>query len=163
MAATAERSSSSELVLPFVNSARTVLSTMARITSTIGCPYLKNDLTIRHDVSGIIAFTGGIEGTVVIGFQLGVAKFVVNALSGTDVAPSDPYFADCVGELANMIAGSAKKHLNAAASISVPTVIIGTGHTTARVNGVPCVVIPCSTPAGDFAVEVNIKRGKPAQ
>jgi chemotaxis protein CheX len=150
----------SALVLPFVQSARTVLSTMAGINSTIGRPYLKNDNALKHDVSGIISFMGGIEGSVIIGLDLGVATYIVKSFAGMEVPPDSPDFADAVGELANMIAGSAKQHLGATASISVPTVIIGKGHSTARMSGVPCVVIPCTTPAGDFAVEVNIKHAR---
>jgi len=66
-------------------------------------------------------------------------------------------FADAIGELANMIAGSAKKDLGHTASISVPNVVIGGGHIIARLSEVPCLVIPCRTPVGNFAVEVNIK------
>jgi chemotaxis protein CheX len=62
-----------------------------------------------------------------------------------------------VGELANMIAGGAKKDLGCVASISCPSVVIGPGHTIARLSDVPCIVIPCKTPVGDFAVEINIK------
>jgi hypothetical protein len=40
----------------------------------------------------------------------------------------------------------------------VPSVIIGSGHQIARLSDVPCVVIPCTSPVGDFAVEVNIKQ-----
>ena len=32
------------------------------------------------------------------------------------------------------------------------------GHQIARLSDVPCIVIPCVTPAGDFAVEVNVKQ-----
>jgi CheY-specific phosphatase CheX len=60
-----------------------------------------------------------------------------------------------------MIAGSAKKDLGAVASITVPSVIIGAGHVIARLSDVPCIVIPCGTPVGEFAVEVNISRCRP--
>ena len=43
----------------------------------------------------------------------------------------------------------------------MPSVIIGTGHQIARLRDVPCVVIPCRTAAGDFAVEVNVKQVAP--
>ncbi len=74
-----------------------------------------------------------------------------------------PDFADAVGELANMIAGGAKRHLGNLASITVPSVVIGSGHVIARLTDVPCIVIPCQTDAGSFAVEVSIKQIKPAQ
>ncbi len=157
MEAVKDRPTRTELILPFVNSACTVLSTMAGLTTTIGQPYLKHDAMPKHDVSGIIGFCGGVEGSVVLSFEFKAAGEIVKAFSGTAFPPSSPDFADAVGELANMIVGSAKKNLGVAASISVPTVVIGSGHLTARLGGVPCVVIPFSTPLGDFVVEVNIK------
>ena len=48
------------------------------------------------------------------------------------------------------------------ATISVPSVIIGPGHTVARLSDVPCLVIPVTTPHGKFAVEINIKQVQPA-
>jgi chemotaxis protein CheX len=86
------------------------------------------------------------------------AKSLVAAFAGCAIEPGTPDFSDAIGELANMIAGGAKKHLGANANITVPSVIIGPGHQIARLSGVPCIVIPCSTPAGDFAVEVNVKQ-----
>jgi chemotaxis protein CheX len=83
---------------------------------------------------------------------------LVKAFAGSEFPLESPDFADAIGELANMIAGGAKKDLGAAASITCPNVIIGKGHHIARLSGVPCLVIPCSTPVGDFAVEVCIKQ-----
>jgi chemotaxis protein CheX len=84
------------------------------------------------------------------------AQQLVNSLTGTEIDPASSDFVDAIGELANMIAGSAKKDLGRSASIAIPTVIIGKDHKIGRLTGVPCVVIPCQTDVGDFAVEVNI-------
>ena len=89
---------------------------------------------------------------------MSAAAALVSAFAGAPIEPSSPDFADAIGELANMIAGGAKKHLGNSASITVPSIIVGKGHQIARLSDVPCIVIPCTTPAGDFAVEVNIKQ-----
>ena len=73
---------------------------------------------------------------------------MVKAFSGTEFEPSHPDFADAIGELSNMIAGAAKKEFGVVCSITIPSVIIGKGHTLARISGIPCVVIPISTPVG---------------
>lgn len=57
-----------------------------------------------------------------------------------------------------MIAGSAKQHLGGLASISVPSVVIGKGYTISNMTNSQCLVIPCGSPYGEFAVEVSIKR-----
>jgi len=149
----------SKFILPFMNATRNVFHKMAGVATTIGKPYLKTDAAnTACEVCGIIGFTGQITGSVMISFSESAAQKLVEAFAGVKLAITDPDFADAVGELANMVAGSAKKDLGALASISVPSVVIGKGYIVAMNRNVPCLVIPCSSPLGDFAVEVSIKR-----
>jgi chemotaxis protein CheX len=143
--------------MPFVNSTMNVFSTMVKVKPEIARPRLKEDAGTTYDVSGVIGFSGEVVGSVVISFELASAQKLVSALVGSDVAVDSPDFVDAVGEIANMIAGNAKKDLGVMASIAIPTVIIGKAHLIGRLTGVPCVLIPCHTSVGDFAVEVNIK------
>jgi len=151
-----------KLIVPFVNSVRTIFSTMVRVESTIERPQLKTHPEPAYDVSGIIGFTGAIVGSVVVSFQSACALKLVEAFAGMPLEKNSPDFCDAIGELANMIAGAAKKELGVTAGITCPSVVIGTGHVIARLSDVPCVVIPVSTPVGHFAVEVNIKVSTPA-
>lgn len=146
-----------KLIVPFARSTQNVFATMASTKTEVLRPYVKEGSTAPYDVSGIIGFSGGIVGSVVLSFQLATARQLVAAFAGADIDPDSPDFADAVGELANMVIGSAKKDLGAIADITPPTVIIGHGHAVARLRGTPCVVIPCRAPAGEFAVEVNIR------
>jgi chemotaxis protein CheX len=148
----------SKIITPLVVSVRTVLSTMAGTATTFGSFYLKTGADPRHDVSGIISFSGEVVGSVVIGLPTQVAVSLVNAFAGVEFCPDSSEFADAIGELANMIAGSAKKNMGVTANISIPTVIVGPSHQTARLSGVPCIIIPCNTALGNFEVEVNIKQ-----
>lgn len=153
-----------KLIIPFINSVRQVFQTMVKVEATIGRPQLKTDSVAVYDVSSIIGFSGDVIGNVTISFQLRAAQKLVTAFAGMNIDPSSSDFIDAVGELANMIAGAAKKDLGTAASITVPSVVIGKDHKIARLSEVPCIVIPCNTPVGDFAVEVNIKTvGQPQQ
>jgi chemotaxis protein CheX len=111
-----------------------------------------------YDISAIVGFSGQVIGSVVVSFQMAAALSLVKAFAGVDIPVESPDFPDAIGELANMIAGNAKKDLGATASITCPNVVIGPGHIIARLRGVPCYVIPCKTPVGDFAIEVNIKQ-----
>ena len=142
--------------MPFVNSTIQVFETMVRVKPEIVKPILKKDPLASYDVSGVIGFSGEIVGSVVVSFQMEAAQKLVSALVGMEVDTNSADFVDAVGELANMIAGSAKKDLGKNANIAIPTVIIGKDHMIGRLSGVPCVLIPCKTPVGDFAVEVNI-------
>ena len=150
-------SSTAKLIVHFITSIREVLRTMANVTVTVGSPTLKQSPLPTYDISGIIGFSGEFVGSMVLSFQEAAAKAIVSSFAGMPIAPDSPDFADAVGELANMIAGSAKTSFGGGTNISVPSIVMGKGHTVARLHDVPCLIIPCHTEAGDFAVEVNIK------
>jgi chemotaxis protein CheX len=147
-----------KLIVPFVNSVRNVFSTMVRVKAEIERPIVKGSPTPQYDVSSIIGFSGEVVGSVVVSFQMNAAKKLVASFAGMEIDEKSPDFADALGELANMIAGAAKKDLGCSASISTPSVIMGAGHTIARLKDVPCLLIPCKTEVGDFGVEVSIKQ-----
>ncbi len=147
-----------KLIVPFVNSVRNVFTTMVGVPTTVERPTLKSGPAVSYDVSAIIGFSGQVIGSVVVSFQMAAALSLVKSFAGVELAADSPDFADAVGELANMIAGNAKKDLGAVASITCPSVVLGASHVIARLRGVPCLVIPCKTPVGDFAVEVNMKQ-----
>lgn len=145
-------------VVPFVRSVKALFTTMIGLPTTVGKTRVKDTAATSYDVTSIIGFSGEVIGTVIVSFQKEAALKLVAAFAGEELAVESPDFADAVGELANMIAGGAKKDLGLKANITCPTVIIGTGHIIARLSDVPCLVVPCSTSAGDFAVEINIKQ-----
>jgi chemotaxis protein CheX len=143
--------------MPFVESTRKVFETMVKVHPRIGKPSLMDGSSASYDVSGVIGFSGQIIGTVVVSFQMSAAQKMVNALAGLELDPTGPDFVDAIGELTNMIAGSAKKDLGRIANIGIPTVVIGKDHKIGRMSDCPCVLIPCQTDVGNFAVEVNIR------
>ena len=149
-----------QVITYFVRSITEVLDTMAHVKVTIGKPFLKTNPAVMYDVSGIIGLSGSVSGSMVLSFQYRTAEAVVTAFAGTPIGQDSPDFADAIGELANMIAGSAKTNLGENANMSVPSIVMGPGHQIARLQGVPCVIIPCKTDSGDFAVEVNITPSK---
>jgi len=146
------------MITPFMNAVLEVFEKMANVKTTVEKPYLKTDSSATYEVCGIIGFSGQITGSVVVSFSDAAAEKLVEAFSGEKLARHGPDFADAIGELTNMIAGSAKQHLGALASISVPSVVIGKGYVVASMRSIPCLVIPCGSPFGDFAVEVSIKK-----
>jgi chemotaxis protein CheX len=156
--ATAVPTLNPKLIVPFVNSIREVFATMANVKTTVQQPHVKTTSEARFDVSGIIGFSGDVVGSVTLSFERESAVKLVEAFAGMRIDPDSPDFADAVGELANMIAGSAKKNLGATTNISLPSVIVGNAHTIARLTDVACLVIPCKSQFGDFAVEVCIKQ-----
>jgi chemotaxis protein CheX len=146
------------LVTPFVNAVRDVFQKMVGVPATIQKPFLKSPPTPSHSICGIIGFSGNITGSVVLSFSDSAAQKLVESFAGVKLDIGTADFADAIGELANMVAGAAKRNLGGLASISVPSVVIGKGFTVSNMSTVPCLVIPCTCPYGDFAVEVCIKK-----
>jgi chemotaxis protein CheX len=64
---------------------------------------------------------------------------------------------DAIGEIANIIAGFAKRDLSSLnLSISLPNVILS-NHILAGLSGAPTIIVPFSCPLGGFSMEVSLK------
>jgi chemotaxis protein CheX len=148
-------------VNPFVSSIANVFETMVNTKVRIGKPRLKQADLVSSEVSGIIGLSGDVQGCVVLSFPGNVAAKIATAFAGTELNIEHPDFTDAVGELANMVAGNAKKDFpGCAVSISLPSVIIGPGHKVSQSKASPFLVIPCETDLGAFNVEVALITNK---
>jgi len=144
---------------PFIASVRNVFGTMLHLDVEFGKPQVKNDEQHSHDVSAIIGLSGDVVGAVVLSFPKLAAMRIASAFAGAELTDSDDDFADAIGELANMVSGNAKKDFDGlSVLISVPSVVIGTGHTITNTKVTPRLVLPCTTPAGSFVVEVGMRK-----
>ncbi len=151
-------------ITPFVRSIEAVFSTMLQTTVKVLPPRLKPANDKSYDVSGIIGLSGDVTGATVIGFPMETALRVVKQFTGTEIPANEPDFADAVGELVNMITGSAKAEFaGKKASISCPSVVVGNCHQVAAARDVPTLIIPCECDLGSFAMEVTIKDNSPAK
>ncbi len=145
------------VINPFITAVREVFGTMVRIEVKTGKPYVKTEPGTTADVSGIIGLSGHASGCVVLSFPSAVACRAASAFAGTKLDESHPDFADAIGELANMVAGSAKKDIEGLnISVSLPSVVIGLGHVIPRSRATPRIVIPCECALGQFTVEVGM-------
>lgn len=153
-----------KFINPFVMAIANVFETMVHTKVKIRKPQLKQADLVSAEVSGIIGLSGHVQGSVVLSFPRDVACKVASAFAGVEMTVKSPDFADAIGELANMVAGNAKKDFGEyKTSISLPSVIIGPGHTVSQSKAWPYLVIPCETDLGNFAVEVAlIETGKPS-
>jgi len=145
----------------FVGSIINVFKTMLDEDVKVDKPVLKKDELVTAEVSGIIGLSGEVQGSVVLSFEADVACKIASQFAGADMTIDSADFSDAIGELANMVAGNAKKDFTGYdASISLPSVIIGKGHKVSQSKAWPYLVIPCSTDMGTFNVEVAINTVK---
>jgi len=149
-----------EIINPFIVATIDVLETMANIKPERGAPRLKGKEDTSYDVSGIVGLTGQVQGCIVLSFRESAAIYVVTSFLGDKVEGIDDTVKDAVGELANIVAGAAKRALaesGYALKISIPSVIIGKNHSISRQSGIPAIEIPFETEAGPFSVELCLK------
>lgn len=142
---------------PFLKAVQNVFETMINIPYTLGKPSLKKDTTTSYEVSGSIGISGEVVGCVVVSFPEAIALQLASALLGEELKQVDEDCTDAIGEIANMVAGDAKKEFpKGNTTISVPSVVIGK-HRIAFPKGVPIISIPCRTDQGTFVIDVALK------
>ena len=116
-----------------------------------------DQMLMRHEVSGIIGLSGGLAGDVIVSFDERVAILATGALLGSVPTELDSEVVDAVGELTNMIAGSAKGMLEQFnMALALPTVIMGVGHRIGFKSGIQPISMPFESEWGTFSVEVGL-------
>ncbi len=115
-----------------------------------GSPYLKNGTQPQHEVSGVIGLSGKAQGTVVLGLSREAALGAAEVLLQERPPEINGDVTDAIGELVNIIAGSAKAKLeHLELSVSLPTVITGKCH---------CVEFPTESHADLHSLHVSLGR-----
>jgi chemotaxis protein CheX len=141
---------------PFVQATIETFRKMMNIDIHRGALTPRTDLTVLHDISGMIGLTGEAEGAVSLGFTRSMATAVACNFVGDDYV-TDPMMADTVGELVNIITGYAGKDMKQRIRISLPTIVMGSGHIlTSRRNDLQSVT-SFDSPLGAFHLYVYLE------
>ena len=148
-----------DCINPIVTSTITVFRTMAGCELTCGKPYLVGDKKGAHDISGVIGLSGRAIGTVVLSLGEPVALRVTEAMLDELPAEINSDVIDAVGELTNMIAGSAKAQLeHLRMSLSLPNVIVGRDHQIAFPGDVTPIGVPFDCTWGLVCVQFGLSQ-----
>jgi len=146
-----------EYINPFLAATINVFDTMLNCPLTRGQPFLKDGSQPQHEVSGIIGLSGKAKGTVVLSLSREAALEAAAAMSGERSDSINADVRDAIGELTNIIAGSAKVKLEQLAlNVGLPTVITGKGHCIDFPKQITPICIPFDGPWGAVAVEVGL-------
>jgi chemotaxis protein CheX len=143
----------------FVKSAKKTFSTMlgldVELNKLFVCVHENERFT---GLSGIIGLSGDVQGVVIIRFPLKTALVVVSRLIGEEVTLINDDVTDAIGELTNIIAGSAKKDFtDLNISIGLPTVAEGSDYVLHLSKDTPTFCARMASDMGDFEINVNIK------
>lgn len=151
-----------QYINPFVAATHKVFSTM------LACPLVRQELRLKgedgpeHEATGIIGLSGKAAGIVVLSLSREVALSATEAMLGQRPVDIDADVADAIGELTNMIAGSAKGQLEELnLSLSLPTVITGKSHAINFPSGAQPICVPFAGPWGPLCLEVSLVESAP--
>ena len=148
------------MVVPFIESTKSVFSTMLGSDVVVASEDAGRG-NIAFDISGIISFSGSIQGTAVISLEKEVALSIAETLLGTRPTKIDDDVRDLVGELANMIGGNSKERLsNSDVALGLPTVVTGKGHEVSFEPGAQVRKIHFETQWGPIALEIGMRAPK---
>jgi chemotaxis protein CheX len=147
-----------EHINPFVTATVETFQTMMKTKVVPGKIVLIKGAALRHDISGIIGLSGGARGTITLSFPKITALKAVSAFIGEKIVTMDEVVKDAIGELANIVAGAAKRDLvQYKIGISLPTVVVGEGHEVQGGKDVLPLAVPFESPLGSFSLIVSFK------
>ncbi len=122
----------------FVNSVRHYFSVTTSHEPQITSAFLGTSDMQGYDFNGMITFSGSYNGHVLVSMPGKLLRELVFLQHETDL--SDANLLDAVGEIANTLAGNARKNLGSDLQISVPTKLRGSAGIKARVRQQPYVI-----------------------
>ncbi|MEE9913897.1 MAG: chemotaxis protein CheX [Deltaproteobacteria bacterium] len=149
-----------KFINPFIYGTMDVMEKMAFMKPVAGKPYAKTDDTAYGDISGIIGMTGDATGSLAMSFSESCIIGIVDKMLGEKHTEMNRAVLDAVGELTNMISGSARKLMekdDLKVIAAIPTIVFGKAHTVRHVIKGPSIVIPFQTEAGSFVIDVCLK------
>jgi chemotaxis protein CheX len=145
-----------DYINPVLSATKTVFETMLECTPVRTELVLKEKMTPAFEVSAVIGVTGKAAGTIVLSLARCTALEVLNRMIGIEADEINTEVCDAVGELTNMIAGTAKAKLEQfELSTSIPNIISGKDHTIHYPSNVTPICIVFDSEIGPFAVEIG--------
>lgn len=146
-----------EFINPFLSATYDVFRTMLSCELTRGPLGLKRGNSLEFEVNGLIGISGKCQGMVVVGLSGETAIQAAEKMLHERVSELNSDVLDAVGEIANMIAGSAKAKLEEfKLSIGLPTVIRGKNHIIAFPAKSTPLELPFDSPIGPICIYVGI-------
>lgn len=145
-----------DYINPVISATRTVFETMVGCTPNRTGLMLKETMTPRYELSAVIGVTGKAVGTIVLSMARCTALEILNRMIGIEATEINADVRDAVGELTNVIAGTAKSQMEQLElSISIPSIISGKNHNVHYPSNVTPICIVFDSEIGPFSIEVG--------
>ncbi len=122
----------------FVDSARRYFEVITQQQPEITSAFLGTAGVPGYEYNGIVQFSGSYRGQVRVSMPGKLLRELLLLQHETDLGNAN--LLDAVGEVANTLAGNARKQLGAGLHISVPSTVQGTANLPAHVRQRPYVI-----------------------
>jgi len=119
----------------FVDSVRNYFKVTTGQEPKITSAFLATGDVEGYEFNGIVSFSGSYNGQVMVSMPSQLLRELLVLQGETDL--SDPHLLDAVGEVANTLAGNARRTFGPSLGISVPIKLMGATGITARVRQRP--------------------------
>lgn len=152
---------SNRVIEAFGAGVQQVLELMANSNVERLAPYLESRFVAKGDVAGCIGLVShNLRGVMSVTFEKGCILGLLRDITGQSFEEVNEHAADAVGELTNLIYGSAKRILNANGhqfAIALPMVVVGNVRIRSIHKGLT-LVVPFSNPDGKLYVELTVEK-----
>lgn len=122
----------------FVDSVRRYFEVTTAQQPQITSAFLATGELQGHEFNGLVSFSGSYQGHVLVSMPAPLLRELLLLQGETEL--SDGNLLDAVGEIANTLAGNARKVLGSGLAISVPVKLQGAAGLKARVRRHPYVI-----------------------
>jgi chemotaxis protein CheX len=122
----------------FIDSVRRYFEVTSRIAPEITSAFLGVDKVQGHEFNGVVSFSGPFTGDVTVSLPLSAVRELL--LIQHETTLNEANLLDAVGEIANTLAGNARRALGKDLEISVPVTRRGAVHDGPRVRKHPYVI-----------------------
>lgn len=122
----------------FIDSVRSYFVKTTASEPKISAAFLGTETIDSHDFTGIVTFSGTYQGQVMVSMPASLLRELLLMQHETDV--SEDNLLDAVGEIANTLAGNARRSFGNGLLISVPIRMKGKAGTKTKVRKHPYVI-----------------------
>lgn len=146
------------IIDPLLKAALLTMHEMAGLEVSPGAPAYRCTKHMTGDISAVIGLISTTQGSIVLTMSERTAVALAKRiLPASDEELSVELIRDCVGEIANVIAGQTKGLLSKTEhrfAISTPTIICGTSHAVTHRNTAQCLMMTFNSDVGVFSLQL---------
>jgi len=150
-----------KLLQAFVDGVIKTLATIAQTEAKVGKPFIENELTEKGEIAGMVGMVAPpLKGTLLISFKREAIFHIMENMLGEKHTEINTEVSDAVGELTNMIYGTAKTALNQMGynfEMAIPSVIRGEFILSKSTKGATLVIPFDLKNSSTFHVKVTVQ------